>query len=113
MDLDHFPRRNLFIREKVLDLLTLIALKLDDTSKLLVFHHASVTAEFLFEGLGKFAQIELFIETLNSRKTLPAVPLLEAYMDNALCDYLIITGCIRKGIKGCCNSTESDLGLAH
>lgn len=72
------------LQKKLANVLPLVALKLNDLSVLRVFNHSPITGEFLFESFHKFLFVIIVRNALHSGQRLPAVPLLDSYMNVVL-----------------------------
>jgi len=67
--------------EEVGDLASLVALKLDDLTHLLIFDEGTVTGELLLERLQEFLGIILLRQALEGSKSLSSVSLLNTDVD--------------------------------
>ena len=85
MNLDLVLPDKASLNEEVGDVLTLVALELDDLAKLLVLHHGSVAAELLLEVLEDLLVAELLLQPLHCGQTLLPIPLLNSNMHILLC----------------------------
>ena len=85
MNLDLVLPDKASLNEEVGDVLTLVALELDDLAKLLVLHHGSVAAELLLEVLEDLLVAELLLQPLHCCQTLLSIPLLNSYVHILLC----------------------------
>jgi len=84
MQLDGGPR-DAFFGEEVCNLDSLVTLKLNDFTHLLIVDEVSVASELLFKGLEQLLGIVFLGETLQCGQSLSSVPLLNADMEVILC----------------------------
>lgn len=113
MNLDHPAGGDLLLGQKALDLLALVALELDDLSELLVLDDAAVAAKLLLESLGEFGQVELVIQPLDGGQRLAAVALLQANVNDALGDDLVIAVGVGKRVKWRGDASQRGLFVGH
>jgi len=97
--------RNTFFREEVRYLQTLITLKLDDLTHLLVFNEGTITGKFLLESLQELLGIVFLGQSLQRGQSLPPIPLLNTNMDVVLLRTNVVVrpkrvSLIGKGIEG-------------
>lgn len=69
------------LQKKLANVLSLVTLKLNNLSVLRMFNHSTITGKFLFEGFHKFLFVIIVRNALHSGQRLPAVPLLDSYMN--------------------------------
>lgn len=96
-----FSQSNLY--EELAYVLALVALQLDHFSIFGVFNYSTIAGKFLFEGLHQFLFIVIIRDALDCGEGLPAVPLLDPYMDVVLSagrEQVITLTCISKGVEG-------------
>lgn len=89
--------------EELADVLALVALQLNHFSILRVLDHSTIAGKFLLERLHQFLFIVIIRDALDSGEGLPAVPLLDPYMDVVLSagrKQVITLTCISKGVEG-------------
>lgn len=72
---------NANLQEKLANVFPLVTLKLNDLSVFRVFDHSTITSKFLFESFHKFLFVIVICDALHSGQRLPAVPLLDPYMN--------------------------------
>ena len=75
---------NAFLNQEHRNLLTLIALKLDDLAKFLVIDKGAIASKLLFERLEKLLRVVFFGEALKSRQSLATIALLDTNVDVAV-----------------------------
>ena len=78
MDLDLLFDGDSFLDEELLDLLSVIALQLDDGSPLIMLNSCSIAAPSLLECSFNLLGVEVIWEALDQRKAFPGVSLLES-----------------------------------
>ena len=91
------------LNEELADVLALVALQLNHFSILRVLDHSTIAGKFLLERLHQFLFIVIIRDALDSGEGLPAVPLLDPYMDVVLSagrKQVITLTCISKGVEG-------------
>lgn len=81
MNLKLFLLDNANLQEKLADVFSLVTLKLNNLSVFGVFNHSTITGKFLFESFHKFLFVIVICDALDSSQCLPAVPLLDSYMN--------------------------------
>jgi len=97
--------RDTLFREEGGYLETLITLKLDDLTHLLVFNEGTIAGKFLLESLQKFLSIVFLGQSLQRGQSLPPIPLLDTNMDVVLLRTDVVVrpkrvSLIGKGIEG-------------
>lgn len=96
-----FSQSNL--HEELADVLALVTLQLNHFSILGVLNYSTIAGKFLLEGLHQFLFIVVIRDALDCGEGLPAVALLDPYMDVVLSagrEQVITLTCIRKGVEG-------------
>jgi len=73
-----------FLNQEHRNLLTLIALKLDDLAKFLVIDKGAIASKLLFERLEKLLRVVFFGKALKSRQSLATIALLDTNVDVAV-----------------------------
>lgn len=81
MNLKLFLLDNANLQEKLANVFPLVTLKLNNLSVFRMFNHSTITGKFLFESFHKFLFVIIIRNALNSSQCLPAVPLLDSYMN--------------------------------
>ena len=90
MNLDVALLRDALLNEESSNLLTLVALKLDDLAKLLVINNGAVACKLLLEGLQELLLVIFLGNALESGKSLTSVPLLDTDVDVVLLLLLLL-----------------------
>jgi hypothetical protein len=72
---------NLLIHQKVLDVGSLIPLKLNDLLFFIIFLNSSVTRKILLKGFADALNVQIIGETCHGRDTLAAISLLNSNMN--------------------------------
>lgn len=89
MDLDLLLGGDSFLDEELLDLLSVIALQLDDGAPLLVFDSGSVAAPSLLECSFNLLRVKIVREALDQSKAFSGVSLLESEVDKIMIGLLV------------------------
>jgi len=90
------------VREELLNILALIALKLDHLSHLSINHDGAIASELLLNDLQNLLLVELLGETLDSGQSLTTISLLDTNVDvilGLLCLSSIFVG-FGEGVEG-------------
>ena len=78
MDLDLLLHRDSFFDEELLNLLSVIALQLDDGAPLIMLNSRSIAAPSLLECSLNLLRVEVIWEALDQSQAFPGVSLLES-----------------------------------
>nr|ACU14064.1 unknown [Glycine max] len=99
MNLDLVLPSKASMNEKVRDVLSLIALELDNLAKLLVMHNIAIAAQLFLEVFEDLLVAELFLQPLHCGETLLPIPLLYADMNIFFRPWCICFFCLRKWVQ--------------
>ena len=80
MDNDILLTVNLLIDKEVANIVSLVSLKLNNLSVLLIIHNSTVAGEALLPGLQNQLQVQVSSQSLNSGDTFATVSLLNTNM---------------------------------
>lgn len=94
---------NANLQEKLANVFPLVTLKLNDLAVLGMLNHSTITGKFLFEGLHKLLLVIVVRDALDRGERLPAVSLLDPYMDVILSprrEQVVTLSGISEGVEG-------------
>ena len=85
MDLDDVLINNSFTNQKFRNLLSVIALQLNNLSKFRIINNCAVTMKSSFECFQDFVKVDICGQALNSGQSFASVTLLDSYVDIVCC----------------------------